>query len=69
MSDKAGKESQYMVLPLELSSGPPIGSNRESGRDREGWFNDILCKCNILIQLKIFLFYCCVIKYSYLEFQ
>ena len=27
------KKSQYMVLHLELSSDPPIGSDQESGYD------------------------------------
>ena len=31
---KSGKESQYIVSHPELSSDPPIGSDRESGRDR-----------------------------------
>ena len=31
MSDKAGKESQYIVLPPELGSDQPFGSDRESG--------------------------------------
>ena len=31
---KSGKESQYMVSHPELSSDPPIGSDRESGCDR-----------------------------------
>ena len=30
---KTGKESQYMVSHPELGSDPPIGSDRESGRD------------------------------------
>ena len=30
---KTGKESQYMVSRPELSSDPPIGSDRESGCD------------------------------------
>ena len=33
MSDKAGKESQYMVLHPGLDSDQPIGSDRESGCD------------------------------------
>ena len=33
MSDKAGKESQYIVSRPEIGSDPPIGSNRGSGRD------------------------------------
>ena len=33
MSDKAGKESLYMVLHPKLGLDPPIGSDRESGRD------------------------------------
>ena len=33
MSDKAGKESQFMVSHLETSSDLPIGSDRESGCD------------------------------------
>ena len=33
MSDKAGKESQFMFSHPELGSDPPIGSNREPGRD------------------------------------
>ena len=33
MSDKAGKESQYMVSHPELDLDPPIGSDRESGCD------------------------------------
>ena len=39
MSDKIGKESQYMILRPELGSDPPIGSDRESGCDGCG-----LCK-------------------------
>ena len=34
MSDKAGKETQYMFSYPELSSDPPIGPDRESGRDK-----------------------------------
>ena len=30
---KKGKESQYMVSCSDLGSDPPIGSDRESGRD------------------------------------
>ena len=33
MSDKAGKESQFMFSHSELSSDPPFGSDRESGHD------------------------------------
>ena len=33
MSDKAGKESQYIVSRPETSSDPPIGSERESRCD------------------------------------
>ena len=33
MSDKAGKESQYMISHPELGLDHPIGSDRESGRD------------------------------------
>ena len=33
LKKKTGKESQYMVSHSELSSDPPIGSDRESGRD------------------------------------
>ena len=33
MSDKAGKESQYMISHPELGLDQPIGSDRESGRD------------------------------------
>ena len=33
LKKKSGKESQYMVSHPELDSEPPIGSNRESGRD------------------------------------
>ena len=33
MSDKADKESQYMISHPELGSDPPIGSDRESGHD------------------------------------
>ena len=32
-SDKAGKESQYMVSHSKLGSNPPIGSDRDSGCD------------------------------------
>ena len=32
-SDKAGKESQYLVSHPELSSDPSIGLDRESGCD------------------------------------
>ena len=35
MSDKAGKESQYMVSHPELDSDPPIGLDRESGCDSD----------------------------------
>ena len=31
---KTGKESQYMVSHPELGSDPPIGSDRDSGRDK-----------------------------------
>ena len=31
---KSGKESQYMVSHPELGSDPPIGSDRDSGRDK-----------------------------------
>ena len=34
MSDKVGKESQYMVSYPELGSDLPIGLDRESGRDK-----------------------------------
>ena len=34
MSDKVGKESQYMISHPELCLDPSIGSDRESGRDR-----------------------------------
>ena len=33
MSDKADKESQYMISHPELGLDPPIGSDRESGFD------------------------------------
>ena len=33
LKKKTGKESQYMVSHPELDSDPPIGSDRESGRD------------------------------------
>ena len=33
MSDKAGKESQYMISHPELGLDPPIGSDRELGHD------------------------------------
>ena len=33
---KTGKESQYMVLLPGLGSDPPIGSDRELGRDKFG---------------------------------
>ena len=33
MSDKAGKQSQYVISRPELDSDPPIGSDRDSGRD------------------------------------
>ena len=31
---KTSKESQYMVSRPETGSDPPIGSDRESGRDK-----------------------------------
>ena len=31
---KSGSESQYMVSRPELGSDPPIGSGRDSGRDK-----------------------------------
>ena len=34
MSDKAGRESQYLISRPKLDSDPPIGSNRDSGHDR-----------------------------------
>ena len=34
MSDKAGKESQYIVSRPEPGSDPPSGSDRELGCDR-----------------------------------
>ena len=33
MSDKAGRESQYLISRPELDSDPPIGSDRDSGCD------------------------------------
>ena len=33
LKKKSGKESQYLVSHLELGSDPPIGSDRDSGRD------------------------------------
>ena len=39
MSDKAGKESQYMVSRPELGSDMPIGSDRESGCDTNTHYN------------------------------
>ena len=33
MSDKAGRKSQYLISQPELDSDPPIGSDRDSGRD------------------------------------
>ena len=33
MSNKAGKESQYMISHPKLGLDPPIESDRESGRD------------------------------------
>ena len=44
MSDKAGKESQFMFSHPELDSNPSIGSNWESGRDKLVWiFYGIMC--------------------------
>ena len=34
MSDKAGKESQYVILRPDLDSDSPTGSDRDSGRDK-----------------------------------
>ena len=34
-SDKAGKESQYIVSRPKLGSDPPFGSDRESGCDTD----------------------------------
>ena len=34
LGKKSGKESQYMVSHPELGSDSPIGSDRESGRDK-----------------------------------
>ena len=45
MSDKAGKESQYMFSHPELGSDPPIGSDRESGSDKNS--PDVLVGLNI----------------------
>ena len=42
MSDKAGKESQYIVLRPETGFDPPIGSDRGSGRDIS-YQNILLC--------------------------
>ena len=33
MSDKAGKESQYVISRTNLDSDPPTRSDRDSGRD------------------------------------
>ena len=33
MSDKAGRESQYLILRPKLDSDPSIGSDRDSGCD------------------------------------
>ena len=35
LKKKKGKESQYMVLHPESGSDSPIGSDRESGCDKE----------------------------------
>ena len=43
LKKKLGKESQYMVSHPELGSDPPIGSDRESGRDK-GKLNSFLTK-------------------------
>ena len=32
MSDKAARESQYLISHPEIDSDPPIGSDRDSGR-------------------------------------
>ena len=36
LKKKSGKESQYMVSHPELDSNPPIGSDRDLGRDTFG---------------------------------
>ena len=38
LKKKSGKESQYMVSHPELGWDPPIGSDRETGRDRNYHF-------------------------------
>ena len=43
MSDKAGKESQYMFSHPELGSDPPIGSDWESGCDNTYHHISMLC--------------------------
>ena len=37
MSDKAGKESQYMVSHPGLGSDPPIWSDQDSGCDKDSF--------------------------------
>ena len=37
---KSGKESQYMFSHPETGSDPPIGSNRESGRDTQDYVSN-----------------------------
>ena len=36
LKKKSGKESQYVFSNPETDSDPPIGSDRESGRDTQG---------------------------------
>ena len=54
---KTGKESQYLVSHLELSSDPPIGSDRESGLDMDCvcyficycWKNEYHLECVVIL--------------------
>ena len=55
MSDKVGKESQYMVSHPELGSDPPIGSDRESGRDTTC---SILCSSGLQNIYKLHMWKC-----------
>ena len=48
MSDKANRESQYLISRLELDSDPLIGLDRDLGRDKYTCSN-----CNIIKSNKL----------------
>ena len=54
MSDKAGKESQYMISHFELGLDPPNRLDRELGRDRLGILKSRERKCAFSLDFRPF---------------